>query len=143
VAALGQIQDQMEALESQGLRSGINGKNMGIVREQLGVYRNELEAIRQARAETGFEDLVKALGTAANGIIDKYRTSFAGQDRRTRDVNVLNDLCDGLYDIAWQMDELDRVREDTGNQQNLDVVLDYLRLYQREHSLVKEAQSGS
>ncbi len=138
------VQDRMEGLRTQGLHQESNDQNIEIVKTQLKAYRTELEAVRAARQNTTYENLVNGLGEAANKIFTRYREHFSGQDRTTRDAGLLSVLCDGLYDLARQMDDLDGVREDETNQHNLSVVLDHLRMYQREHRMVVEAQqSGS
>jgi hypothetical protein len=135
--------DRMEGLRVQGLYLESNDQNINVVARQLKAYRTELSAVRTARQDTTFEVLVNSLGEAANQIFQRYRESYSGQDRVSRDAEQLGDFCDGLYDLARQMDDLDGVREDETNQHNLSVVLDHLRMYQREHRMVIEAQSGS
>ncbi len=143
VSNLTQLKDRMAALTTQGYHSEVNEKNLKIVTKNLDMYTGEINAIRQAREGSSFEQLVDALGTAANEVIDQYGEKFAGQDRRTRELSDLNVICEGLYNLARQMNELDLVRESDVNQRNLDVVLDHLRLYQREYALIRDAQSGS
>jgi len=143
VASLAQIKDQMSALIAQGYHSEMNDKNLAVVNRNHDMYRGEVTAIKEARKDSSFDDLVNAFGGGANELIEQYRKEFAGQDRRSRELADLNVICEGLYNLAQQMDELDRVREHEGNQRNLDVVLDHLRLYQREYALIRSAQSGS
>ena len=57
-------------------------------------------------------------------------------------LDLLNRIFEGLYDLARQMDDLDRVREDSGNEHNLAIVLDALRLYDREDALIREAREA-
>ena len=130
----------MNALQIQGLHDDANERNMQIVGERLGMYRKELEAVRGARQGTTMERLVHALGEEANSLFEEYRGHFAGQDRATRDLSLLDRLFEALHDIARQMEDLDRVRPDENNQRNLAVVLDHLRLYGREDDLIREAQ---
>lgn len=120
-----------------------NPRNIETVTRQIAFYRTELDEIRKARQDTKFPDLVGALGTAANEIFAEYRKHFAGQDRRTRDLALLSKLCDQLYEVAHQMDDLDRVREDEMNLHNLSIVLDNLRFYEREYDEVGKAQAGT
>ena len=143
VSNLSQIKDRMAALTTQGYHSEVNDKNLKIVSKNLEMCSGEIKAIKQARGGSSFEQLVDALGTAANEVIEQYGEKFAGQDGRTRDLSDLNVICEGLYNLARQMNELDLVRESDVNQRNLDVVLDHLRLYQREYALIRDAQSGS
>ncbi len=135
--------DQMKALGAQGLHAEANANNIGIVESRLTAYRAELEAIRQARQQTRWDDLVNGLGQAANKIFDSYREEFAGHDRATRDPDRLAVLSEALVDLARQMDDLDRVRDDDTNQLNLQVVVDHLRMYDREHAQIREAQRVS
>lgn len=140
ISSLEGILGRMEALQSAGLTEGSNSQNIEIVRDRLSNYRTELAAIRDAKSSAGFEDLVGALGEAANALFAEYREHFAGQDRATRDLSILTRITDGLFDIARQMDDLDRVRDNPTNQQNLGIVLDNLRLYHREYANIVEAQ---
>ncbi len=120
-----------------------NPRNMGTVTGQIAFFRSELEEIRKARQDSKFPVLVGALGAAANGIFEEYRQHFAGQDRRTRELPRLSKLCDQLYEVAHQMDDLDRVREDEMNLHNLSIVLDNLRFYEREFDEISKVQPGT
>lgn len=142
VTNLETILDRMKGLQQQGLHAEANDNNIGIVEGRLAAYRTELEAVRQARQQTSWPDLVNALGQAANALFDKYRENYAGHDRATRDPDLLASIAEGLVDVARQMDDLDRVREDDTNQHNLQIVLDHLRLYDREHGLIRQAREG-
>lgn len=140
---LTQVKDRMETLQSQGLRSEANDRNIGIVASRVEFYGTELNEVRNVRQNTNYEELVGALGAAANAVFDVYSKNFAGQDRNSRDVTLIRSLCDELYDIARQMDELDRVKPNNTNQHNLATVLDNLVMYTREHDLIREAQNNS
>ncbi|MCB9552084.1 MAG: hypothetical protein R3F65_29220 [bacterium] len=142
VETLATVADRMKALDAQGLRAESNTRNVGIVTERLALYREELERVRETRQQTSFQTLVSGLGEAANTVFTTWREQFAGKDRTTRDPQVLSEMCDALYDLARQMDDLDRVREDDTNQHNLAVVLDHLRLYEREYGLIQEAKAS-
>lgn len=134
------IHERMQALTAEGLTEGSNTQNTEIVRGRLEGYRKELEEIRNTKSTAAFDDLVNALGEAANNIFAEYREHFAGQDRATRDLDLMNRLCEGLYDIARQMDDLDRVRDHDTNQSNLGIVLDNLRMYDREFDQIRAVQ---
>ena len=133
----------MLGFKESGFVNEHNERNIEIVQSRKTFYIGELTQIREARETTTFDGLVTSLGEAANKIFDEYRTHFSGQDRRTRDLAILNGYCEGLYHIARQMNELDNVREHDVNQQNLATVLDHLRLYDREFQAIQEAQQGS
>lgn len=140
IGALETVGDRMRALRAQGLHAESNDKNIEIVEARLAAWREEIEAIRAQKQKTSFADLVTALGTAANEVFATYRKQFAGQDRTTREPEELGELLDQLIEVARLMDDLDRVRDDAGNQHNLGVVLDHLRLYQREYGLILDAR---
>lgn len=134
------VKDRMETLRDQGLQSAQNDRNIGIIDERVGFYRKEIEAIRARRGETSFEELVGALGGAANELFEGYRKEYAGQSRDTRELQPLSDILDGLVHVALQMDDLDRVRDNETNTRNLQIVLDHIRLYQREYDLIRQAR---
>ena len=71
-----------------GLTEGSNDQNVEIVHSRLEGYRKELEEVRNAKSQAGFQDLVTKLGEAANAIFAEYRENFAGQDRGTRDLRM-------------------------------------------------------
>lgn len=141
VATLEAVLDQMQSVDAKLPGHAHNGRNVETVKRQIAFYKTELEEIRKTRQDTKFADLVGALGSAANDVFGDYRTHFAGQDRRTRDRALLSKLCDRLYEVAHQMDDLDRVREDEMNLHNLSIVLDNLRFYEREFDEIGRAQN--
>jgi hypothetical protein len=142
VETLTGVAERMRALDAQGLHAESNTRNVAVVGERLAMYRDELDRVRETRQATNFNQLVSALGEAANTIFTTYREQYAGKDRTGRDPQVLSEMCDALYDLARQMDDLDRVREDDQNQHNLAVVLDHLRLYEREYGLIQDAKAS-
>ena len=130
----------METLQQQGLQSEANDRNVGIVASRLEFYTKELGEVRTVREQTRFEELVGALGAAANAVFETYAKNFAGQDRGTRDLTLMRTLCDELYDIARQMDEMDRVKPNETNQHNLATVTDNLVMYTREYDMIQQVQ---
>ncbi|MBU0550296.1 hypothetical protein KKF91_21030 [Myxococcota bacterium] len=134
------ILERMRALASQGFHSDAHRANIELLTERRGAYLKELDLIREAKAASTFEGLVNALGEAANALFEGYREGFAGQSRQSRDLARLDVICEGLYLLARQMDDLDRLREDKINHQNLQIVLDHLRLYGKEREAIIAAQ---
>ena len=108
----------------------------------MAFYRDERLAIQEARGRASFDELVNELGSAANLVFEAYRKEFAGQQRGTRDRQRLVALTEELYDLAQEMERLDRVR-DNDNQHNLAVVLDQLRMYHREFVEIGKVQKRS
>lgn len=138
---LTQIQDRMKTLRAQGLRSDANDDNIQIVEESLGTYRSELEEIRKAREGTRFADLQGMLGSAANEVFDLYAKNFAGQDRRTRDIELISDICDQLGEIGRQMWDLGRAEPNDMNARNLQIVTEQRVMYEREYEMIEQAKA--
>lgn len=143
IESLERIHADMLALKARGLTLETNDKNAEIVASRVAAWHTELTAVRDTKSRSRLDELVNALGEAANAIFEQYRKHFAGQDRRTRDLELLNGLTDGLTDIARQMEDLDRVRDDQTNRTNLGIVLDHIRMYDREFDQVREAQKAA
>ncbi len=141
---LDDILHDMRLLNSKGYRSEHNAKNIGIVQQNMKVYRQELQEIRKAHQSTSPEDRAGQLGGAANDVFAAYREHFAGQNRATRDLKRLTVLCDELYEIALQMRELhDEHPDNDANERNIAIVLDYLIMYNSEYKKIQEAQGTS
>jgi hypothetical protein len=139
---LTQIQDRMRTLRDQGLRTDYNDQNIQIVEESLGTYRTELEEIRKARQTTRFADLQGNLGGAANEIFKLYADNFAGQDRRTRSLQLLSDICDQLSEIGRQMWDLGRAEPSEMNDRNLQIVTEQRVMFEREYTAIEDALAG-
>jgi hypothetical protein len=143
IAQLKQIQDKMRKLKVGGLKSEPNDRNIGIVTEQIKMYENELDEIRKVRKSTSFEDLMGFLGGAANEQFAEYRKDFEGKDRKSRDLQLLSDICDRLGEVRRQMDELSRTGPNENNDRNLDIVNSQLSGFEREWEMVKQTQEGA
>jgi hypothetical protein len=140
---LSSIREQMSALSVQGFGNESNEKNIETVTNRLEFYQAEVKKIQAARANSSFSDLVAELGRAANELFEKYRGEYGGQARETRNLDSLIVLTEGLFDLARDMNKLDRVRDDDNNQHNLAVVLDHLRMYHREYIEIGKAKQRS
>lgn len=140
---LQQARTQMLSLGASNPELPNNLKNAEIVSGRLDFYQSELIEIRKSREAAKFDDLVGALGGAANQVFDEYKQHFAGQDRKTRELSRLSKLCDQLYEVAHQMDDLDRVKENATNVANLNIVLDNLNMYENEFDEITKVQRGT
>lgn len=141
IAALEEIRKGMQALQAGGFDDPNNRRNIGIVTERVDRYRKELEAIRAQRRGASAAERATALGQAANAIFEEYRKEFAGQDRRTRNPELLDRLFEKLWAVAREMDALDRDDGDDTNARNLSLVTDNLRLYAREFDAIRTAKA--
>lgn len=140
LANLEDILKDMESLDKNGLVSESNRNNMGIVRQNLDMYRTELVEVRKAREGASLEDLSGMLGGAANDAMALYREHFAGKDRKSRDIGILMTICDELRYIGMQMDAIARTIDVEFNEKNLDIVNEARHLYEAEYKEVLAAQ---
>ncbi|MGM0557554.1 MAG: hypothetical protein ACQEVA_14310 [Myxococcota bacterium] len=140
IVTLESIQGSMKELKRRGLQSEQNDNNIQTVAQQLSTYRDELNKIQQAKQGTAPDELVGNLGAAANSVMEEYRANYAGQDRATRDLELLTRLCDEMLDIARQMRSLRAQIDSEANERNLTIVLDNLLLYQQEWEEIEKAQ---
>lgn len=142
VDALQEILDGMEALLADGFNTEVHKKNIDLVKNNLNVYKGELTNIRTAQREAALKDRVGHLGASANEVFKVYRENFAGKDRKTRDLTVLRDQIELLFQAGKMMDAIDRSEEDDTNAGNLALVMDMLYLYHREYAAVHQLQSN-
>lgn len=129
-------------MADDGLRSGLVEGNVAVIDKMLSVYQTELETIRTVRAQAGVEALAGALGEEANQVFGLYAANIAGRDRRTVDPWALLSVCDELWEVARQMDELRAEVNLPQNDANLDIVVDPLLTYGREYELVVAARAA-
>jgi hypothetical protein len=140
VDTLKRIMKDMEGLKARGFAADFHPKNMEIVSTQLGMYEKELDEIRKVRKSTSLDDLMGALGDAANKIFQEYRDGFAGKNRAQVDRQVLADICDKLGEVLRQMDELANAQDSDMNENNRAIVLDQLATFESEYEAVVTAQ---
>ncbi len=139
---LTQIQDRMKTLREQGLRTDYNEQNINIVEDSLRTYRVELDEIRKARQTTRFADLQGNLGGAANEVFKLYADNYAGQDRRTRNLQLLSDICDLLSEIGRQMWDTGRAEPSEMNDRNLQIVTEQRVMFEREYTAIEDVLAG-
>lgn len=139
IRSLENIRRKMEQLQEEGAGEE-NGRNIEIVDDNLTMYRDELEAIEDARDSIAVEELAGHLGDTANGVFETYRGEYAGENRSTRDLEKIGRMCDELYHVARQMERISEEHAVEGNEENLSIVLDNLSLYQNEYNAIEEAQ---
>lgn len=144
VTTLEELEASMKKLQADlsGEPAETNARNAGIVADRLTSYRAESNEIGRVRESTTPESLIAALGRAANAIMDEYNGHFAGQDRATRDLGLLGDLIDRLWQIEQQMNGLDRALAEPTNARNLQIVHDTMQVYIAEHAAIVEVQGG-
>lgn len=134
------IRDQMQSHKAAGLRSNANNNNIKIVVDHLKLYRRELNLIRKSRRDAGASGVIDALASSANQAMEQYRNHFAGQDRATRDLELLHNICDLMGELERQMHAIDAQGGNDTNRRNLHIVRDMLAMYEREYLAVRDAQ---
>ncbi len=140
IANLEEYQAEMRELQDEGYTSEQNRNNIGIIAQNLELYRTELQEVRKARDENSVRDIAGALGGAANDIFNEYGEHFAGKDRRTRDLELMGRICDALRDVALQMRAIDQQIEIEMNQKNLRIVEERWATYESEYRKIAEAR---
>ena len=110
------------------------------VAERITHFSGELEKIKAARLEARASDMSRMLGDEANKIFAAYRAEYAGKARNLADPVRLAELCDQLHEIAGSMEQLLAERAVAQTAKNLDVVIDQLRMMEREHAAVIAAR---
>jgi hypothetical protein len=137
------VKDRMESLRKGGLRGSSNDNNITIVEQNVQMYINELGEIRKARAQNKLVDLQGALGGAANDLMAEYSENFAGMDRRTRDLDRMSKLCDGLGEVLRQMVDLGRAEPNGDNTRNIAIVTDNLGMLENEYNAIADAKRNT
>jgi regulator of replication initiation timing len=111
-------------------------------RQNVGLYRQEREAVRRAQ-EVGptFEGFAVE-ATSANLTFARYARHFAGKDRSTRDLSLLGELVEDLKQIDKRMTAFIEEAKTADFERDRKVVRDNLTQYQKEIGLVTEAQKS-
>ncbi|MEZ4268933.1 MAG: hypothetical protein R3F39_21460 [Myxococcota bacterium] len=105
-------------------------------------YEMEREAIREARAAGPAQYEAAVLGTRANFLIARYHRHFAGHERRTRDLGLLNELIEEAEDLQRGMARLVARGNLEGLRKDLEIVSENLAIYRNEREAVEEAQQA-
>lgn len=142
IANLEQIRDQMQSHKAAGLRSTANDNNIRVVVENLKFYRRELKQIQDARRQASTSEQVDALANAANTVMAEYNEHFSGQNRATRDPELLSNIADRMGELEKLMTALSLKHDNETNSRNLSIVRDMLNLYEREYTEVLKAKRG-
>ncbi len=140
IDALEAVRLRMAALRDQGVSGDPHVSNLAKVTDRIGHFRGELEKIKSARAQVPGLDLARRLGDEANAVFNTYRAEYSGKPRDRADAARLATLCDDLQEIARTMRLLDEERAVEQNTKNVTIVLDHLKMMEREHQAILEAR---
>ena len=137
------ISDLMQSLLSNHKSELDNAEraqsNLEIVQANLSTYQEEERQVDSAQTQLDYNGWVKNLGEAAQKVYDEYTENFANKPRGGCDPQLLGSLCDRLYDVAIQIRPFVEYSPEPEERGILFLILDQLRLYHREYSLVSEA----
>ncbi len=111
-----------------------------LLAERLGVYEQERAAIAQVQAAGPLVRAAAVLATRANVAFGVYRRAFAGQNRRTRDLALLDDVVAWIAQIRDDASALAVSIRDTAVHDDLDVMQRNLDAYTAERGMIAEAQ---
>ena len=142
IGNLTQIHETMSKLQAQGLVNEHNDKNIEIVAQRLQFYGKEIAEIQQAKEKASVGELGTSLAEGANAIFALYQENYAGQSHKECDESQLDSMIEQLYDLARQMEDLQLLANMPENQKNLRIVLNNLRLYEREYASISNAKAG-
>lgn len=140
ISALEAIRARMVSVREMGVTGESHVSNITKVGERITHFRGELEKIKAARAQSRTGDIARGLGDAANQVFTTYRAEYSGKARTAADPARLSDLADQLHEIARTMQLLQDERPFDGNAKNLTIVLDHIKMMEREHAAIVEAR---
>jgi hypothetical protein len=140
IDALETIRVRMGAVRDMGVNGEGHLSNITKVTDRIAHFRGELEKIRAARVQASGLDIARRLGDDANAVFRAYREAYAGKPRAEADLDKLSALCDDLQEVARAMRALDDERPVEQNTKNIGVVLDHLKMMEREWTAISEAK---
>ncbi len=137
IRALADVHKEMEAARAAGVTLPQHADNIAKVAGRLAHHKDELTKVREGKVNTPTAQLVGQLGDDANTWISRYRNEFAGKPRQGRDLDALSEVCDGLHEAARAIAEVGFA--DETNEKNLGIVLEHLKIAEREFGAILQA----
>jgi len=114
------------------------------MKEHAQLYEKELSEVQNTQGDLSPERRMGELGAAANQCFEAYRSEFSGTPRSAVDPDRLDRILEDLFGFAQQMERLKLPSgsdEATQNERNFQIVLDRMRVYDREHQQIVKAQA--
>ena len=111
-------------------------------RENLKTYETERVAIQKAKEAGPETNEFALLATEANFVFARYFRHFAGQNRATRDIDLLAEMVDDLKQIQKRMQAIAASHPKGEFKADLGVVEESLARYQSELREIEKAQSS-
>lgn len=110
--------------------------------ERLELYETERKAVIDAHAMGLDAARAAIVGTRANLTFARYRRHFAGQDRRTRDQGLMDELIADCEALQRGAAELVVAKAPEGLRKDLEIITENLSLYRRERQAIIDARSS-
>ncbi|MCB9685310.1 MAG: hypothetical protein H6738_23070 [Alphaproteobacteria bacterium] len=129
-----ELEDIVEELERLAPRA--TGEDAARLERDRELYANEVKAIREAHAVPGAVAAAR-LRMWADIQLARYNRMFAGQDRRTRDTALLEEIRDGLGRLKGEMAKLHQQAPEQGIQQAIATVDRSQKLYDDEVTAIR------
>lgn len=147
---IAELDDLIERLESlleraRGkLNGGDNDELVTLIEqasENLEIYREEREAIRDVQEGDDAPLRASRLAMWANAEFHRYLRHFAGQNRATRDLALLEEMIEELVEIRDEMESLAERANVEGLAEDKQTVESNLEAYTEERERIREARS--
>jgi hypothetical protein len=140
VEALRDIEERMQALSAQGHGDHDHAGNLHLVRQRIAAWDQELQAVQAERAKLTAAKLTTELATAADAEREAWGKFFAGQNRKSRDLQRLTAMLDRLDDLERQLARLHKLRPDSATRTAWEKCLDTMTLWTGEWDQIRQAQ---
>lgn len=129
-----------EIVESLGkLEERASAEEKARIERDRDLYTREVDEIRKAHA-VPFAVAANRLRMWADFALNRYQRNFANQDRRTRDVQLLESLVTELEGLRKEMGNLAKKAPDQNLPQSIDVLDRSLEIYRNECEAVRTAR---
>jgi hypothetical protein len=115
----------------------LTGDEKSRLAEYRALYEKELAGIREARSQGPAALQSHRLQTWANFVQARYARSFAGQDRRTRDLSMLGEMIEDGDRILKDMEKLAKTASTADLQKAIEVTRNNLGVYRTERDRIR------
>jgi hypothetical protein len=138
IAWLEQVQSDLSQIGTNIAETGVHD-DLDLIGRNMEAYRNEVNAILEARTQGTIEERAGRLADRANGQFEAYRVHFAGRERLSRRPALLRRLVASVDGIGNEMAAVSREGFNSDfHVKNRDIVAERLKAYRAE----QEAVSG-
>lgn len=132
--------DAQKLVEQVGTNRLVDEEVRSQLKERRDLYKNEIQLIREAQSQGPIAVEAAQLGTRANFQFDVYRRHFAGQNRATRDIGLLEELCETLRAILKDMEDVAERGGTSFLGGDRDIVRANLEMYENEVVAIRTAR---